>query len=47
MTIKTKSEFYYGHEITLVNNSIPFTEGSGEIVATVNIGTYSLSDFII
>lgn len=47
MTIKTKSEFYYGHEITLTNNSIPYTEGAGEIVSTLNIGTYSLSDFVI
>lgn len=47
MTIKTKSSFYYGHEVTATNNSIPFNEGGGELVATLNIGSYSLTNYAI
>jgi hypothetical protein len=43
--IDTFSAFYYGHLITTDNQIIPFSEGSGEINAVVNIGSYTLEGF--
>ena len=48
MTIKTYSAFTYGHTITIDNQLIPFSEnGVDEILATIPVGSYTLSDFAI
>lgn len=47
MSIFTRSAFYYGHKVTTTNNSIPFNEGSSELIATLNIGDYSLTNYAI
>ncbi len=49
MALKTFSKFYYGHTITIDNQNIPFKE-DGDIqnrVAELNVGGYSLDDFVI
>lgn len=45
MTILTRSAWTYGHEVTSLNQFIPFDEGGGEINGTMNIGSYSLEDY--
>jgi hypothetical protein len=45
MTVKTRSVFYYGHLIDDTNFQLDFDEGSGELVAEINVGSYSLSEF--
>lgn len=45
--IRTKSKFYYGHTIDSDNNLLDFKEGTGtELTATLNVGEYSLTDFV-
>lgn len=45
--IRTKSKFYYGHTIDSDNNLLDFKEGAGtELTATLNVGEYSLTDFV-
>ncbi len=46
MSLKTFSKFYYGHEITKDNYTIPFDEGSGELTAELDIGAYTLTGFV-
>lgn len=46
MSLSTFSKFYYGHEVTLDNNTIDINEGSGELTAEIAVGTYSLTDFL-
>lgn len=49
MALKTYSKFYYGHTITIDNQNLPFKE-DGDIqnrIAVLNVGSYSLSDFVI
>lgn len=41
MALGVFSKFYYGYEIDLENNKIDIDEGSGELTATLTIGTYS------
>jgi hypothetical protein len=41
------SIFYYGHEVTAENNRISFDEGGGELIATLTLGFYSLTDYAI
>lgn len=43
--LTTFSIFYFGHEVDATNNSISFNEGSGELTASLNPGSYSLTDF--
>lgn len=47
MAANTKSVFYYGHLITEDNYQLDFDEGSGEIVAELNVGSYSLTEFVV
>lgn len=47
MALSTRSQFYYGHTITLNNNAIDFDEGGSEIQATLNSGDYSLTEFLV
>jgi hypothetical protein len=44
-SISTLSTFYYGHDVTSDNYSIPFDEGGSELFATLNIGNYSLTEY--
>lgn len=43
--ITTLSKFYFGTDVTLQNRALDFSEGGPEIQATLNIGTYSLTEF--
>jgi len=46
--IKTRSQFYYGLEITIYNQYIDFQEGSGPVLqAKLALGQYSHSELII
>lgn len=46
MALSTFSTFYYGHNVTGDNQNINFDEGSGELTATVAVGSYTLTDFV-
>jgi len=46
MTSKTKALFYYGHSVDDTNYTLDIKEGSTVIEIDVNIGGYSLSEFI-
>jgi len=45
MSITTISAWNFGHTIDESNQSLNFDEGSGEILATLNVGSYTLEDF--
>lgn len=45
MALSTFSTFYYGHTITSDNQYINFDEGSGDVAATIAIGSYTPTDF--
>lgn len=45
MALSTHSKFYYGHIITTDNNAIDFSEGGGELQATLANGSYTLTEF--
>ncbi len=45
MALSTRSVFYYGHLIDNTNFQLDFDEGSGEITAEINAGSYSLTGF--
>ena len=48
MSISVIPEFIYGHKVDAgVNDSIPFDEGSGELLATVVQGDYSMSELAL
>lgn len=44
-TLTTLSVFYFGTTVTTDNNKISFNEGGPELVATLNIGDYSLTEY--
>lgn len=46
MSLTTFSKFYYGHTIDSTNSSIDFNEGSGPLLAVLNRGDYSLTNFL-
>lgn len=46
MSLETFSVFYYGHEVTTENYSIDFNEGGPDLVASIEVGVYSLTQFI-
>lgn len=46
MGILTRTQFYYGIEITDDNNTISFSETGPELIGTLNNGSYSFTDFI-
>lgn len=47
MALNTMSKFYYGHNVTSSNNKLDFKEGSGpELTATLNVGDYSLTEYV-
>lgn len=45
MALSTFSKFYYGHIVTESNRFINFNEGSGELIAEITPGFYSLTEF--
>ena len=45
MTIKTYSAFTYGHTVTDDNKHINFDEGNGELLAELEIGSYTLDAY--
>ena len=47
MSISTRSAFYFGHIIDDTNNRFGFDEGSGELNAIIETGSFSLTDFIL
>lgn len=47
MGLKTRTQFFYGFSVDSSNNKLDFDEGAGEITATITIGDYSLSEFVI
>lgn len=46
MSLTTYSKFYYGHIVTADNNKINFNEGGSELTATLNTGSYTLSEYV-
>lgn len=46
MALSTFSCFYYGFEITSENNIINFNEGSGELSAELEVGSYTLTSIL-
>ncbi|WP_417447242.1 hypothetical protein [Kangiella sp.] len=46
MALKSFSKFYYGHRVTDENCYIDFDEGNGPLVATLNPGSYTLTEFV-
>lgn len=46
MTIATISAFNYGHTIDISNQYLSFDEGSGELIAEIEVGSYTLNQFI-
>ena len=46
MALETYSKFNYGHTVTENNNYINFDEGIGELSAEIDVGSYSLGDFV-
>jgi len=47
VAIDTFSFFNFGHVITTTNKNIPFNEGAGELNAEIDVGDYTLGEFII
>lgn len=46
MALSTFSCFYFGFEITSDNNKLNFSEGGGELTATLAVGSYTHTDII-
>lgn len=46
MALDNFSIFYYGHEVTVSNNKIDFNEGASDLIATINVGFYSLTEYL-
>lgn len=44
--ITTRSRFYYGTTVNLLNRSIDFDEGGPELQATLRVGAYSLTEYV-
>lgn len=47
MALLSRPLFYYGHIVTADNNLINFIESGGELTATLNVGNYSLSGYVL
>jgi hypothetical protein len=46
--ITTRSKFYYGHRVTILNRSLDFKEGAGpELQATLKVGDYTITEFAL
>jgi hypothetical protein len=43
--IQTYSKFYYGFEVSSDNRYVDFKEGAPELTATLNIGSYSMTEY--
>lgn len=47
MSLSTHSKWYFGHEITESNLSLSFDEGSGELIAELDVGSYTLEEYAV
>lgn len=47
MSLSTFSSFYLTFEITSDNQNINFDEGGGELLASISVGSYSLSGLLV
>lgn len=47
MALLTRASFYFGHIVTDSNKYINFIESGGELTAILNVGNYSLSQFVL
>jgi len=47
MTIKTRSLFYFDYVVSIENTDIVFTEGAGELMAILSIGSYTPSNLAL
>lgn len=46
MSISTRSAFFFGHIVDETNNRFDFDEGSGELNAIIDAGSFSLTDYL-
>lgn len=46
MGLVTRSKFYYGHSVSGDNNIIEFSEGGPNLLASITVGDYSLTDYL-
>jgi hypothetical protein len=47
MSLTTFSTLYYGHVVSADNNSIAFDEGGPELIAEIDVGSYTLTDYVL
>ena len=47
MALQTHSRFYLGLDITIDNSSLDFSEGGGELQATLSVGNYTFEELAI
>lgn len=43
--ITTLSQFYFGHTITTSNRKVSFSEGGGELIGSLPVGDYTLTEY--
>jgi len=47
MSLKTHSKIYYDFEVNETNFAIDFSEGGPELQASLNFGSYSMTDYMV
>lgn len=47
MSLTTHSRFFFGYEITSANSSLDFDEGAAELQATLNVGSFTFTEFAV
>jgi len=45
MSISTHSRFFFDYDVDSSNNALDFDEGGGELNATLNVGSYTFTEF--
>jgi hypothetical protein len=45
VTVFTKSQWFYGHTVTIDNRSIDFSRDAVDYTGFINVGSYTLTDF--
>ena len=46
MSLSTRSSFFSGYTITAANNKLDFSEGGGELQATIAVGSFSMTTLL-
>jgi len=46
MSLSTHSKFFFGYEVTTANNKLDFDEGGPEITATLDGGSYTVTEYL-